>query len=81
MTLRIEYLVDSADPTTVCWTHYSFLPGIENALDLARDSLADVRAIFGAEGFRVVDEGGCLLARECENAGARHPSHHMRSRR
>ncbi len=81
MILRVEYLIDPVDPASVCWTHYSFLPGVENALDLGRDALAEVHAIFGARGFRVVDEEGRLLARACDDAGPRHSRHRMRNRR
>ena len=45
MTFRVEYLYDAQDPRSECWTFLSLLPGLDNAIILARDGLADVCAI------------------------------------
>jgi hypothetical protein len=65
MTLRVEYLVNPKDPATICWTYHSFLPGLENALELGRFGFGDVHSLFGAQSFRIVDEGGASLSEEC----------------
>jgi hypothetical protein len=68
MSLRIEYLVQPANPTAICWTYYLFPPPLdhvlEHALESARDCFAAVHKRFGARSFRIIDDLGALLAEE-----------------
>lgn len=64
MNFRVVYLFDQKDPLSECWTFLSLLPGLDGAVALARDGLADVRDSFGATGFKVVDMAGTVFAEE-----------------
>lgn len=62
MYLKVEYLRDPTQPTSACWSFHPFVEDIEQAADLARDGLADVREFFGAKSYRVVDFAGVVVA-------------------
>jgi hypothetical protein len=71
VNFRVEYLFDGNDTRSECWTFLSLLPGLQGALALARDGLADVRDCFGAKGFRILDMSGKLVAEEFSVAEAK----------
>ena len=64
MTFRIEYLFTPREPTTECWTILPFTRDLTLALQLAHDGLPDVKDLFDAKGFWILDHAGNVIAEE-----------------
>jgi hypothetical protein len=64
MYLKVEYLRDPAQPASACWSFHPLVEDLDEAASIAREGLADVSDYFGAQGFRILDFAGDVLAQE-----------------
>jgi hypothetical protein len=62
MLLNVEYLRDPADFTSQCWTLLPLALDLEAATGIARDGLAGAHDHLGANGFRIINDAGVVVA-------------------
>jgi len=69
MLLHVEYLQNPDDPRSLCWRLLPLAMDLERVKRIARDGLPDVRDYLGAQGFRILNTWGDVVAAESVSAG------------